>query len=316
MARGDEILIADSIERDRAGLRKMFEEEGYVCTAVSSAAEARDLIERKFFPAAVVDLDLDAPNHGLELLRYMGEHSRPTAVILLTGRRSFESAVEALRLGVVDVVSKRPDQVTQLSAAVRLAVDRHRATNKDGTLLREVRTVLDDAFKIMLSMGRRLYGDGSHASNASVAVALPQPSILIVDDDAQFLQEVSQHIDQPGWKVAVEMSGGAALDKASSFAFQIVAAREQLMDLPGPMVIKSIQAQQPRTLGLVYTAPGPQGHIHRFEGGRTTKVDRPFQGAKELVDNLPKPVLEGADKEAADKAKEALEGAGATVELK
>ena len=38
--------------------------------------------------------------------------------------------------------------------------------------------------------------------------------------------------------------------------------------------------------------------------------------AKELVDGAPKPVLEGANKEAAEKAKEQLEGAGATVPLK
>ncbi|AZN30920.1 50S ribosomal protein L7/L12 [Flaviflexus salsibiostraticola] len=38
--------------------------------------------------------------------------------------------------------------------------------------------------------------------------------------------------------------------------------------------------------------------------------------AKDLVDSAPKAVLEGVDKETADKAKEALEAAGATVELK
>ena len=38
--------------------------------------------------------------------------------------------------------------------------------------------------------------------------------------------------------------------------------------------------------------------------------------AKELVDNLPKPVLEGVPQEQANEAKEQLEGAGATVELK
>ncbi len=38
--------------------------------------------------------------------------------------------------------------------------------------------------------------------------------------------------------------------------------------------------------------------------------------AKELVDNAPKPVLEKASKEDAEKAKAALEGAGASVELK
>ena len=38
--------------------------------------------------------------------------------------------------------------------------------------------------------------------------------------------------------------------------------------------------------------------------------------AKELVESAPKPVLEGASKEDAEKAKEALEAAGATVEIK
>ncbi|MFM8999378.1 MAG: 50S ribosomal protein L7/L12 [Actinomycetota bacterium] len=38
--------------------------------------------------------------------------------------------------------------------------------------------------------------------------------------------------------------------------------------------------------------------------------------AKDLVDGAPKPVLEGVAKEQADKAKEQLEGAGATVEIK
>ncbi len=38
--------------------------------------------------------------------------------------------------------------------------------------------------------------------------------------------------------------------------------------------------------------------------------------AKDLVDGAPKPVLEKVDKASADKAKEALEGAGATVTLK
>lgn len=38
--------------------------------------------------------------------------------------------------------------------------------------------------------------------------------------------------------------------------------------------------------------------------------------AKDLVDSAPKAILEGVDKETADKAKEALEAAGATVEVK
>ena len=59
-------------------------------------------------------------------------------------------------------------------------------------------------------------------------------------------------------------------------------------------------------------------------GGEKIKVIKEVRGltslglkeAKDLVDSAPKAILEGVDKETADKAKETLEGVGATVELK
>lgn len=59
-------------------------------------------------------------------------------------------------------------------------------------------------------------------------------------------------------------------------------------------------------------------------GGQKIKVikevraltDLGLKEAKDLVDNAPKPLLEGASKEDAEKAKEALEGVGAKVTLK
>ena len=98
MAKGDELLIVDSIAAHREGMRKLFEGEGYVVSSIGSVAEARELIERKFFPVVLVDLDVDRPGAGLDLVRFIGERSSSTAVILLSGRRSFESAVQAFRL--------------------------------------------------------------------------------------------------------------------------------------------------------------------------------------------------------------------------
>ena len=59
------------------------------------------------------------------------------------------------------------------------------------------------------------------------------------------------------------------------------------------------------------------------DGGKKIQVIKEVRGitslglkeAKELVDNAPKPILEGASKVDAEKAKEALEAAGGTVEL-
>jgi large subunit ribosomal protein L7/L12 len=59
-------------------------------------------------------------------------------------------------------------------------------------------------------------------------------------------------------------------------------------------------------------------------GGEKIKVIKEVRGltslglkeAKDLVDSAPKAILEGVDKETAEKAKETLEGVGATIELK
>jgi len=282
MTQGDELIIADSIERDCKGLRKLFTGVGYVCSTVQSMEEARNLIQRKFFPVALIDLDFCKLNGGLDLVRFIKEKSPPTRIVMLTGRRSFEAAVEALRLGIVDVVNKKPDQVAHLSGAVRMALDRYRTGDKDSALLREVRSVLDDAFKIMLSMGRKIYED---SPSVSVSGPMMKPTILLIDEDQQFIQEVSRLASSKNWDVTVEVSGGSGLDKASTFSFQIVAVCEQLIDLPGQMLIKSIQSQKNKPLGVLYSTVGP-GHIDLYEDGRETDSERPFNGPSHLIEKL------------------------------
>ena len=58
MAQGEELLIADTTERDRSGLRNVFEAEGFVCTVASGPEQARDLLRRKFFPVALIGLTI------------------------------------------------------------------------------------------------------------------------------------------------------------------------------------------------------------------------------------------------------------------
>lgn len=287
MAAGDEVLIVDSIEAHLAGMHKLFEDAGYVCTGASSLADAHGMLERKFFPVALVDLDAERPGAGLDLVRFIRDRSRQTAVILLTGRRSYEGAVEALRLGVIDVVLKQPDQVEHLKHAVDVACDRYRAGQGDEAGLREMQSVLDESFRVMLAMAREVYTDVSVTAEAAF-----QPRVLVVDGDGDFLQQLAQRIQGKDWQVAAEMSGGAALDKAGENAFDVVAAREDLMDLTGTMVVKSIQASRAETLGLVYSAPGGEGRIERVQQGRSSDAERPFRGPEHLMERLERMVEE------------------------
>src|SRR5262249_38934376 len=148
MASGDELLIVDENEQHRAMLRAFFEEAGYVCTAVGNLSDAQYLAGRKFFPAALIDLDVDHTGGGIELIRWVRSHSSETAVVAMAGRRAYGIAVEAFRLGVVDVVSKSTDEMLHLKKVVEIASDRYRATNLEGSLLHEVQSVLEEALRV------------------------------------------------------------------------------------------------------------------------------------------------------------------------
>lgn len=280
MAAGSELLIVDTVEHDREGIRKLFDARGYVCTSVGHGAEVRRLVTQKFFPVALVDLDVDQPGAGIDLVRYIRQHSRPTAAILLTGRRSFEGAVAALRAGVLDVVRKGPDQVEHLVEVVERASERYHATRGDDELFREIRAVLDESFKVMLGLSRKVY---AHLSMAHIPL---KPRVMVVDGDGDFLRELSGLIPSEDWEITGEMSGGGALDKGVTARLDIVASRDELPDLRGSMVLRSIQAQRGEVLGLLYSAADGSGRIDRVEHGQIQDTERPFEGAAHLVRKL------------------------------
>lgn len=273
---GEELLIADGNDRDREGLRKLFDDRGYVCTGCGDVQTAQELVRRKFFPVAIVDVDFAGTGGGLGFVRFVQEKSRGTRVVVLTGRRSFEEAVDSFRLGVVDVVSKRPDQIGYLQAAVARGADLAGTHDKGGALMNEVKDVLEDALRIMFAMGRKLYG-GGETSATGLAI---KPAILVIDEDQEFLKRVAAAVGEKPWDVSVELSGGSGLDRASTFNFQIAAVRDQLQDLPGHMLLRSAQEQQPQTLGLLYSIA--RGKAERYETGRATK-SWPMTGPADLV---------------------------------
>jgi len=277
---GQQLLIVDSRETDREGLKKLFEDLGYHTSTTGSGTEARDLVGRRFFPVALVDMDTGGPGAGLDVIRRIQEISRPTTIVMLTGRRSFEGAVDAIRLGVRDVVFKRPEQIGRLRDVVAAACDVAKAEDTSGSdVLRETAAVLDDAFRIMLDMGRRMHHDVSMARGEF------RPKILIIDGEQDFLEELAEGIQQKNWSFAASMSGGDGLDKAVRSRFDLVAARMELMDLRGSMVLKTIQAQNPETIGIVYSLAG-DGHLGVFKEGRMDDGERPFLGPKHLIEKM------------------------------
>ncbi|MEX2421916.1 MAG: 50S ribosomal protein L7/L12 [Actinomycetota bacterium] len=98
-----------------------------------------------------------------------------------------------------------------------------------------------------------------------------------------------------------------------TFDVQAAAAAPIMMAAPGGAAAGE-EAEEQTEFDVVLTGAGDKKIQVIKEVRALTSLG--LKEAKDLVDSAPKPVLERVTKEAADKAKEQLEGAGASVEVK
>ena len=99
-----------------------------------------------------------------------------------------------------------------------------------------------------------------------------------------------------------------------TFDVQAAAAAPMMMAAPGaPGAAAGEEAEEKTEFDVILSGAGDK-KIQVIKEVRTL-TSLGLKEAKGLVEGAPKPVLEKVNKEAADKAKEQLEGAGATVEV-
>ena len=99
-----------------------------------------------------------------------------------------------------------------------------------------------------------------------------------------------------------------------TFDVQAAAAAPVMMTAPGAAGAPGAEEAEEQTeFDVILSAAGDKKIQVIKEVRALTSLG--LKEAKDLVDSAPKPVLEKVNKEAADKAKEQLEGAGATVEV-
>lgn len=118
------ILIADDDASVRDVIMVLLSEEGYACTAVSSAEAALEAARHGGFPLLVSDVRMPGKD-GFWLLERMRELHPDTAVVMLTAFGDTEAAVECLRNGAADYLLK-PPKVTELIRAIERALGRRR----------------------------------------------------------------------------------------------------------------------------------------------------------------------------------------------
>ena len=109
------VLIVDDDETYRTALARAFERRGFSVSAAGSASEALALLERE--PPDYASIDLRMPGgSGLALVRQIKERQPSAVLVVLTGYGSIATAVEAVKLGATDSLTKPADAADLLRA--------------------------------------------------------------------------------------------------------------------------------------------------------------------------------------------------------
>ncbi len=114
------ILVVDDDDILRTRLEKAFTKRGLSVICAANQKEALELAAREQPDLAVLDLKMP-DNHGLQMLTEFRKVSPGTRAVILTGYGSIANAVEAVKLGAINYVTK-PADADQVLAALGVSI--------------------------------------------------------------------------------------------------------------------------------------------------------------------------------------------------
>jgi DNA-binding NtrC family response regulator len=182
------LLIADDEKNISEGLRMILEEEGYETETATDGDAAWELVKTGEFALVLADLRMPGLD-GLELFARMRANSIDTEIIVITGDNTAAPAVEAMRNGAYDYLTK-PLEVERLKALIPKALDKY-----------DVKTANKRLQKRLESLTR--YGDmvGQSDEIRKVwdiieAVAPSNASVLIIGESGTGKELVARAVHQ------------------------------------------------------------------------------------------------------------------------
>jgi DNA-binding NtrC family response regulator len=121
---------------DERALAEMIAEElradGYTVTPAANVAGALEALKHDDFEVALLDLNVP-DGSGIDVLKSISEEGLPTEVIILTGNATVTNAIEAMKLGAYDFLTK-PTRMDELQMLVAKAAEKARLRHENTAL--------------------------------------------------------------------------------------------------------------------------------------------------------------------------------------
>ncbi len=126
------LLLVDDDRHVLGSMADWLRDQGYAADTATSLAEGRAAVDRKPYDLVLADIRL-GDEDGFDLLAHCRQHHPATAVIMITGYGTVEAAVEAIRLGAFDFLTK-PLLDEELLVAIQRAINQQKVIEENKTL--------------------------------------------------------------------------------------------------------------------------------------------------------------------------------------
>lgn len=147
MSKKPKIILTDDEDTFRNIMAKELSRMGYCVTSCASGAETINNIQERDFDVVILDINMPAMS-GFEALKKVKELEPTTEVIILTGQGTIENAVQAIKLGAYDYITK-PCRLDELDAILQKALEKRHLNRENVHLKRLVK----DAQRISMMIG-------------------------------------------------------------------------------------------------------------------------------------------------------------------
>ena len=132
----EKILVVDDEKSLREVLSIMLKRAGYTVTEASDGDEAIGHVNKEIYDLVITDLRMPKAD-GMDVLKAVKSSSPDTVVLVITAFATSDSAVEAMKQGAYDYLTK-PFQVDEVQWIIRNALEKRRLSTENMLLKREM----------------------------------------------------------------------------------------------------------------------------------------------------------------------------------
>ena len=146
------VLVVDDERPTRLLMEKELPRAGYLVTSAESGEEALEHLRTRDFDVVLLDLKMPGIG-GMEALRRIRDSGASAEVVVLTGHPDVESAIQAMKLGAYDYLTK-PFKLSELEEVLQRAAER-RHLQQENTALRRMVAQREQA-PVIIGHGRAI----------------------------------------------------------------------------------------------------------------------------------------------------------------